>query len=151
MSEDTRFKVIMDLLFLQPLIFRRIRRKLAQNSIPKIDISITPLHYEILLLLDDEGPLQMLEIGKRLQIAKAQVTQLINKLVESQLVERSANSTDRRIINISLTENGKRTLTEHRRHSIAIVKEMISDISDEEMEELADSLKKMQETLGKLR
>jgi MarR family transcriptional regulator, organic hydroperoxide resistance regulator len=151
MSEDIRVKVATDLLSIQPLIFRGIRRKLAKKTMLSIYISITPLHFEILKLLEDEGSLHVAQIGSKLQVAKAQMTQLINKLVDSQLVERKADLIDRRIVNISLTEKGRSVLDEKNANMNAIVREIISSIPDNEIEELSVLLKKLQVILSKLK
>ena len=51
--------------------------------------------------------LTMSEIGCKLQIPKPHVTAQIDKLIAENLVERFDDPTDRRIINIRLTEKGK--------------------------------------------
>jgi hypothetical protein len=67
-------KVAIDLLSIPPLIFREIRRKLIKTALANIDVDTTPLHFEILRLLEKEGKLHVAEIGEKLHIAKAQMT-----------------------------------------------------------------------------
>ena len=76
MRSDIEEKVAVDLLTIPPLIFRGVRRKLIKNTLADIDedVNITPHHFEIMRLLEEEGTLHVCEIGERLQIARAQMT-----------------------------------------------------------------------------
>ena len=150
MRNDIMEKVTRDLLSIPPLTFRGIRRKLIKSTLSDIDEGITPLHFEILRLLEDEGTLHVAEIGVRLQIAKAQMTQLIDRLVDLGIVERQPDKTDRRITNIALTQRGISLLDEHKRNIEEAVRERISFLSDRELNELSDSLRKLWSFLGKL-
>jgi len=143
-------KVAVDLLSILPLIFRGIRRKLIKTTLADIDVSITPHHFEIIRLLEEEGTLHVAEIGERLQIAKAQMTQLIDKLVDLNIVERKMDIADRRTINITLTGNGRTVLEEHRNRLMSAVQETMSYLTDEELEDLSDSLRKLRDILSKL-
>ena len=66
-------------------------------------------------LLKENGTLHITEIGERLQLARAQMTHLIDKLVELGMVERQADSADRRVTNIVLTDKGSDFLRGTRR------------------------------------
>ncbi len=146
---DVQEKVAIDLLSIPALIFRGVRRKLIKASLSDIDINITPLHFEILMLLE-EGALHVAEIGVKLQIAKAQMTQLVCKLVDLNLIERTTVTTDRRITNISLTAHGRELVSEHKRNIMITTQEWMSSLSDQELEELSTSLKKLKSILLRL-
>ena len=150
MRSDILEKVAVDLLSIPPLTFRGIRRKLIKTTLADIHMDITPLHFEIIRLLKEEGTLHVAEIGERLQIAKAQMTQLIDKLVALNIVERKINIADRRTNNISITEQGRIVLEEHINSLMNAVRESMSCLTDEELEELSDSLRKLRDILSKL-
>jgi DNA-binding MarR family transcriptional regulator len=143
-------KVAKDLLSMPPLIFRRIRSKLNRNTENEYTVNITTLHVEIMMLLEDEGSLHLAEIGEKLLIAKAHMTQLINKLVELELVERTLDPSDRRIINISLTQLGLRVLKEHERSIMSSILESISSLTPLELQDLSASLKRLKDILSRL-
>jgi DNA-binding MarR family transcriptional regulator len=107
MRRDNLERVALDLLSIPPLIFRGIRKKVIKSALAEIDVDITPLHFEIMTLLEEAGTLHVAEIGERLQIARAQMTHLIDKLVDLNIVERNMDIADRRIINITLTDRGR--------------------------------------------
>jgi DNA-binding MarR family transcriptional regulator len=138
-----------DLLSISPLISRLIRRKLIRTHIPNIALNITPLHFEILRLLEEAGTLHVSEIGERLQIAKAQMTKLIDKLVDLRVVERKNDAEDRRIVNISLTSKAKTVIKENKKNVLKAVQEVISSLPDEDLKNLSVSLHNVRDILLK--
>jgi DNA-binding MarR family transcriptional regulator len=103
-----------------------------------------------LRVLTLEGTLHPAEIGERLQIAKAQMTHLIDKLVELGLVEREIDSVDRRTLNIGLTVRGREIMEENEICLVRAVEENMASLADNELEALSSSLHNMRDTLLKL-
>jgi len=150
MNSNILEKAATDLLSIPPLIFRITRKKLLQTTLTDIEVDITPHHFEIMRLLRDEGTLHVAEIGKRLQIAKAQMTHLIDKLVDLNMVERKPDKLDRRAITITLTKLGKRFLKEHMESLMANIQETMSCLTDEELQNVSNSLRKLRDILLRL-
>jgi DNA-binding MarR family transcriptional regulator len=150
MRSDSLGKVAVDLLSIPPLIFRIIRRKLVMTTMADIDIDIKLLHFEIMTVLKEEGTLHVAEIGEKLRIAKAQMTHLIDKLVELDFVKREMNSIDRRTINITLTEKGSKVLEEQDNLVINAIRDNMSSLTGKELEALSHSLRNLRDTLFKL-
>ena len=150
MGSDIQGRVAVDLLSIPPLVFRIIRRKLIMTTLADIDVDIRFPHYEIMTVLKEEGTLHVAEIGEKLQIAKAQMTHLIDKLVELNLVERNMDTTDRRTINITLTDKGTAFMEIHENNIVNAVREYISFLEDEELEALSHSLRTLRDTLLKI-
>ncbi len=150
MRSDILERVAIDLLSIPPLIFRGIRRKLIKTTISDIDVDITPLHFEIMRELKESGTLHVAKIGEKLQIAKAQMTQLIDKLVDLNIVAREPDIDDRRTFNITLTVRGKTVLAEQKNRLISAVMETMSRLTDAELEDLSNSLRKLRGILSKL-
>ena len=150
MREDILERVATDLPSIPPLIFREIRGKLIRTTLADIDADITPLHFEIIRLLDKEGKLHVTEIGNRLRIAKAQMTKLTDKLVDLKLVERQTDVTDRRTCIVALSPRGKTVLKEHRGSIMNAIRETMRQLSDEDLKDLSDTLRKLQDILSKL-
>jgi len=148
--EDILEKVATDLLSIPPLIFREIRGKLIKTTLADIDADITPLHFEIIRLLEKEGKLHVTEIGEKLHVAKAQMTHLIHKLADLNMVERKTDIADRRTINITLTGQGRAFLEEHKNRLVDTAMKTMSRLTDEELEDLANTLKKLRDMLSKL-
>ena len=139
-----------DLFTVPPLIGRSIRRKLLRTAMAHVREDISPPHFEIIKTLEDAGTLHVTEIGEKLQIPKPQMTHLIDKLVALDMVERQPDVRDRRIINIALTSRGKTLLKKHRRMIEGAIRKSLTPLTDEELEELSTSLRKLRQILSKL-
>jgi DNA-binding MarR family transcriptional regulator len=147
MRSDIIEDVSKDLLSIPPLVFRAVRKKLTKTIILDFDLDITPHHFEIIRLLAENGTMHSSEIGEKLQIGKAQMTQLINRLVDLSIVERKMDTSDRRTYNISLKQEAIKLLDAHKQSTFLAVEEIMSSLSDEELENLSVSLRKLRDTL----
>jgi len=112
--------------------------------------NLTHLHVEIMRVLSEEHTLRVAEIGKILHIAKAQMTQLISQLVALNLVTRQTDSQDRRALKITLTEQGKKFIEKCKNDLIADLQDMLANLSEKELDELCDALKKIEHILNKI-
>jgi len=142
--------VVEDLFSTMPLIGRSIRKKLLKTALTSFKEDIAPPHFEIMKLLEEAGTLHVAEIGERLQIARPQMTHLIDRLVELDIVERQTGTEDRRMINIMLSGKGKAIIKEHDSDIMNATREMLSCLTDEELESLSISLRKLREIFSKL-
>jgi DNA-binding MarR family transcriptional regulator len=143
-------KVAADLLSVPPLIFRLIRRKLVMATLADTDVEIKLLHFEIMKVLKEEGTRHPAEIGERLLIAKAQMTHLIDKLVDLGFVKREMDASDRRTLNITLTEKGNNVMDEQDNLVINAVRDNMAALTDAELEALSSSLRNLRDILFKL-
>jgi DNA-binding MarR family transcriptional regulator len=78
------------------------------------------------------------------------MTHLIDKLAELDMIERKKDIADRRTINIALTGRGRPFLEEHKNRLIGTAMETMHRLTDEELEDLANTLKKLRDMLAKL-
>jgi len=150
MKNEILDRVAEDLLSIPPLIGRIIRRKLLKKARIGFKKDIRPPHFEIIKLLQEAGTLHIAEIGERLQIARPQMTHLIDNLVDLGIAERQTGSEDRRMINVALTRKGRTTLEKHDSRIKNAIRETLSCFSDAELEDLSASLRKLQDLFSKL-
>jgi DNA-binding MarR family transcriptional regulator len=151
MKKDILEKAVADFLSIPPVLHRTLRQKITKTTAGYIDNIITSIHGEIIRLLDEEGPLSIGEIGDMLMIAKAQMTQLIDKLVELNIVERRAVKGDRRKIQIALTDTGKEFLLQHKKKVDELIMDTISHLDDKDLKSLSESLKVVRDVLSRLK
>jgi DNA-binding MarR family transcriptional regulator len=142
--------ISLDLLTIFPLIRRSTPKKLIKRSQLDLAINITPLHFEVMRLLGEYGSLRVATIGEKLNIAKAQMSQILNKLVDLNLVERRPDLGDRRVTNVRLTRYGKKVRQEFDRSVRESIQDSLSRLSEKELEELSDALKKLQQIITRL-
>ena len=150
MRSDNLGKVAIDLLSVPPLVNRLIRRKLLMTALVDADGDLKLLHFEIMHALKDEGTMHPAKIGEKLLIAKAQMTHLIDKLVELDFVKREMDSVDRRTFNITLTEKGKRVLDEQDNLVFCAISDIMASLPETELESLSNALRSIRDTLFKL-
>ncbi len=137
----------MDLLSIPPLVFRSLRKRVARAPLGEAERNMTSHHFEIMRLLEEEGCLSASEIGDRLQLAKAQMTKLIDRLVASGIAERTCDPEDRRVYEIRLTEQSRVILEEHRKKAIEAMQDIICRLSDRELENISNSLRSLRDLL----
>lgn len=93
-----------------------------------------------LLTLQKFGPMPISKIGEWIGIAKPNMTAIIDGLTEKDWISRSASSTDRRVINIEMTEAGKKYLDDIIERLYPVMQEQFAKLSDEEVEKMVASL-----------
>jgi DNA-binding MarR family transcriptional regulator len=117
------------------------------------DPALAPLRnqtYQILRILERSGPLPVSAIGKRLFLAKQNMTTLIDKLMNDGLVERRSDTKDRRSINIFITEKGIQFLKESVGSLKKIVKGNLSELNEEDIESLCACFRTLRTIAHKL-
>jgi len=150
MRNNIQRRIALDLLSVPPLVFRMVRRKVVKTTFADTDLDIKLLHFEIMWVLKEKGTLHPAKIGEKLLIAKAQMTHLIDKLVELDFVKREMGADDRRTFNITITDKGRRMLEEQDNLVVNAMQENMSSLSDKELESLANSLRQLRDILVKL-
>ncbi len=142
--------VVRDFLSIPPLIRRSINKKVLKSAFAQTEEAISLPQFEIMKTLKEAGTKHIAEIGERLSIPKPQMTQLIDRLVSLEIVERQADATDRRVINIALTKKGRKMIEERDCLVKRSIEEKLSCLTDEELRELSVSLRKLSDILSKL-
>lgn len=97
--------LIRNLMDIHPLLSKRFKDIRAQTN-------LNPGSLYILGLINKHSSLTMSEIGCKLGIPKPHVTAHIDRLIRSKMVKRNYDENDRRIINITLTEKGKKDIND---------------------------------------
>lgn len=147
MRNDLLARVSEEVLSISPLISRTIRTKITLKTLTDQELNITPLHFEIMLLLEEEGTLHVSEIGNTLRIPRAQMTRLIDKMVVMKIVKRRTNPQDRRNIDITLTRQAVTILNENKNKISRAFQTILSSLSDAELDNLSVSFRTLKELL----
>jgi DNA-binding MarR family transcriptional regulator len=143
---ETNIDRIMDAIIHVPPIFAK---KLLRRDLNGIDTSLTRLHFAIMGVLS-EGNLTVSELAKHLMITKPQMTHLVDHLVKMGVIERRPDARDRRVINLTLTEQGK-VMRDTFRHKIEEnVKSALSGLTPDELTSMADALDTLRNIGAKL-
>jgi DNA-binding MarR family transcriptional regulator len=109
------------------------------------DAGITLRWYDALVHLEDlpEG-LRMNELAERILYSKSGLTRVVDRLEETGLVRRVRPDNDRRSILVALTDKGRKTMEQARRHHRQAIEEHFSAyLSDTDIKTLTRVLEKL--------
>ena len=132
------------------LLFPLLKRLVKGDPNDPARVPFKNQSYHILRALERKGPLPMSVIGKRLTIAKQNMTTLIDKLMNDGLVERRNDTSDRRVINIVITERGTNFLRESRSALKKIIKKNLSELGNEDVKSLDSAFQTIRAVVSKL-
>jgi DNA-binding MarR family transcriptional regulator len=94
----------------------------------------------LLMRLYHHGGCGVTEISRHSGVTNAAASQLVERLVEKQLVERTEDQHDRRMKQLRLTTKGNQLVETSIRERYQWVEELISNLSAEEQRNLQDAL-----------
>lgn len=90
----------------------------------------------------DEG-LKVSEISRFLGFSPPTITQLINSLEAKNMVERHADSLDRRVVRVKLTDQGKELTRRAESHRNTVLNRLVEHIGEKESIQLTELLLKV--------
>lgn len=96
---------------------------------------------EILRRLREEGPMTQKELQEKMGIQPATISELVSKLEDKELVCRERSESDRRVVVLSLTEQGARSADKRIKDNLGTTVGI--PLTDEEMDILLGLLEKM--------
>jgi len=96
-------------------------------------LDVTPLQFYVLTEVKKDQPLAMQPLADRLHLAVSTVTRVVDKLVNKGLLIRSADEEDRRVVLLTLTEEGQKTVDQLIRDYDAFFNHLISRIPAEDL------------------
>lgn len=145
MTDIIKERIAENLIALLPFYHKKIFR-------PGIGITgMQAAQYRTLGVLMREGTsLPMSELGKRLYMSKPYMTKLIDQLIQDGLVQRIPDTTDRRVINISITAEGRRHLKQAASLYKGNIKSILSDLDRQDLEDLCQSLEKLRNIISRI-
>jgi len=98
---------IQDILRLQDEL---ARHRAVWDVKPWLELNMSTPQFKALLLISEEEGIRMRELARRLGGSFSNATVLVDRLVDRGLVERLADSQDRRVVLVQSTEEGQRLI-----------------------------------------
>ena len=124
------------------------RKRLLHIDVIQREYNIPLSHVQVLALLQDHGSLTVSEISRRLGIAKPNITPLVDRLIETGMVERRRNETDHRRVNITIRPLGAEKLAQIRAKMLELVGDWARRLSAADLTTLNESLANVTRILG---
>lgn len=112
------------------------------------DLSITEIH--TIEAIGLTGEKSMSEIAADLNITTGTLTTAIDKLIKKGYVVRNRSEADRRIVYIALTKRGKLAYRIHESFHYRMVRSVITDLTEEEVQALIKGLNSLNIYLKKV-
>jgi len=97
---------------------------------------------KVLMFLSYKESFKMKDITEELGIANSSATELIDKLIKEELVERFRKPDDRRVVRVKLTEKGRTFINEIKELKRKFWKSIIEKSEEEDREDLLRVAKK---------
>jgi DNA-binding MarR family transcriptional regulator len=105
---------------------------------------MTYQQYNVLRIIEREGPMAQGAIARRLLVSAPVITRQAAALAESSLVERRQDIADRRSIRLVLTQKGKRRVRSMRQELLAAANELLAPLPESERRNLSKALDQLQ-------
>jgi len=104
----------------------------------------------VLIILKRKGPSSIISISDKIGYSKQNMTAIIDSLEKDKLLIRSKSETDRRTTIISITDEGVNFLNESKIKFRKTISKKLEDLSDEEIEDIHNSVLTLHRLLPKL-
>lgn len=105
--------------------------------------------FHIMKLIKKNPQINLTALCSDLNLSKGSLSLTINKLVEEGYVLRKENASDRRHIDIILSEEGEKILAATKDKSRQIFSLLTASLSEEELEDIIESLMKLSASISK--
>ena len=136
--------IVEDMAHTIPVLYRWMLRPDADGS------SLYSPKVAVLKVVKKQGPLPMSAIAQALSYSKQNLTNIIDQLEKEGLVERSSDLADRRVLRITLTEDGRSFMTRLKEGLKNGMADGLSQLSDEELERLSSAFEEINMVLPKI-
>ncbi|MFC4559562.1 MarR family winged helix-turn-helix transcriptional regulator [Virgibacillus kekensis] len=113
----------------------------VKKDIKRYDVSVT--EFTILEALFHKGDLTVNQICDAVLINSGSMTYVIDKLEKKGLLERTVSEKDRRVVHVSITEQGKELMDDIFPQHQQVIEEIFESVSDGEKEMLISILKRV--------
>ncbi|MEC6822807.1 MarR family transcriptional regulator [Photobacterium piscicola] len=119
-----------------------LKRQLHEQ-IEQLDLSVTPMHVRVIKIINKMTPCTAIDIATMLERDKAQITRLVNTLIEKEFITKIANPTDKRSSYLCVTERGMEIVEKLAVIDNAMQEKITEHISSDEIavfQQLADKM-----------
>ena len=89
-----------------------IMKRQVHDHIEQLGLPLAPMHIRVIKIIDRTSPCTANDIVQFLQRDKAQVTRLLNTLIEQGYIEKVPNPDDKRSQRLLLTDSGATIMTQ---------------------------------------
>lgn len=126
------------------------RRLRGRDQHRKVEDGLTIAHVRALFALDQSEPATAGEIAETARISPAGVTGMLDDLERDGIVTRVRSDSDRRRVNVALTDQGRTLLKKRRRLWLKRWDEALADVPERDLEAAAEVMRRVAGLLDEL-
>jgi len=123
----------------------------AINPKGLLRINLTSAQIKLLTCFSNKSELTMTELSNNLAVSMPTMTAMVDRLVNSKMVERERDNRDRRVVKVKLTDAGEKILRKLIRIRRKEMEKILMNLSGEEMESYLTSIEVVARLLAKAR
>lgn len=123
-------------------VFGRLYRNNIETKIDAANRKVSEARALLILLEREQDRMSVLELSAHLGVSSPFVSQLLNDMVTRDLIVRTKDPKDRRVVRVSLTEKGKQQAYDIFRYSRELYKGLAEHLGAEESRLLSHLLQK---------
>lgn len=146
MDKDNMDKIAVEIADVFSIIYRNMIRRKDDN----LDFNMSG-QTALISVLNRRGRCQMSELGRLLLVTKPNITFLVDKLEKEGLIRRVSDEKDRRVTNVELTDKGKEAAGKNKTVVIDRIKDALSKLDGNELEEIEGLLEALLPLLRKMK
>lgn len=138
-------KLAWQILTVAPIMKKRLFRPDFDQGANQLPLS----YAQVLATLDIEESMTVTEISERFDIAKPNITPLIDRMIDAGYVKRVRNSTDRRVVHVIILEKGREKVREMVASLTNTVQGWSKAMTEEEIQKVTDAIEEIRSILAK--
>jgi DNA-binding MarR family transcriptional regulator len=113
---------------------REFLRVEHDTTLPRFDVMAA--------LYQAEGPMRMSALSQRLLVSNGNASTIVNRLEKDGLAERISQSEDRRVVNVTLTDEGRRQFERQAEGHAELVDQLFSGLDAADLDQIRDLLRR---------
>ncbi len=106
----------------------------SEKAFLKLAGNISTAQLQIILAIGDNTPCTMSGLAKVLHFSKANITQMVDRLIYKKYVKKVQSKLDKRVVEVQLLTKGQQVVRLNQEHVEQVAKQWFSKMTDEEQE-----------------
>ncbi len=122
----------------------------STRSLGVLAEEVSTAQYRTLVVLASRGPQRMVDLAQQLQVNPSTAGRMCDRLVRKGLIHRHRARTDRRIVQVTLTGEGRRMVDEVTASRRVMISEMLAKLPVEAQQAAAAALRELSHAAGEI-
>lgn len=106
----------------------------SEREFLKLAGNISAAQLQIVLAVGNHTPCSMSQLANILHFSKANITQMVDRLIQKKFLKKTRRRDDQRVVEVALLARGQKVVDLNREHVERVAKSWFSKMSDEQQE-----------------